>query len=232
MPTNSTENIYSTELENDPKPIPSSKIGYDNTESGLEATTVQGAIDELDSKIKASDEASEITYDNTESGLEAENVQNAIDELVSNKLDEDVIKNKYVLVGEEEINLPYTENDTLADLFTNAKLFDYFYNFVDSLADDEAITLEKMTINSFAGITPNGGNLYTKNTTHNTRNFSYVFAASATDIRIGGLRMASSNSRFNVVSFNDSAVGTYTAYTNDSSPVSALILVIKRYKKV
>lgn len=81
MPTNDTENIYSTEFENDPNPIPSSKVGYDNTESGLEATTVQGAIDELDSKIKASDEASEITYDNTESGLDAENVQDAIDEI-------------------------------------------------------------------------------------------------------------------------------------------------------
>lgn len=83
MPTNNTDNIYSTEYEDSGTPIPSTKIGYDNTVSGLEATTVQGAIDELDSKIKASDEASEITYDNTESGFEATNVQGAIDEAAS-----------------------------------------------------------------------------------------------------------------------------------------------------
>lgn len=53
MPTNNTENIYSTEFENDPNPIPSTKIGYDNTDSGLTATTVQGAIDEIDEKIDA-----------------------------------------------------------------------------------------------------------------------------------------------------------------------------------
>lgn len=47
MPTNVTDNIYSTEYEDSGTPIPSTKIGYDNTESGLEATNVQGAIDEL-----------------------------------------------------------------------------------------------------------------------------------------------------------------------------------------
>lgn len=52
MPNNDTENIYSTEFENDPNPIPSSKIGYDNTESGLEAENVQAAIDEIDSLTK------------------------------------------------------------------------------------------------------------------------------------------------------------------------------------
>lgn len=81
MPSNNTDNIYTHEYEDTGAPIPGTKIGYDNTETGLEATNMQAAIDELDGKIKSSDEADEITYDNTDSGLEATNVQAAIDEL-------------------------------------------------------------------------------------------------------------------------------------------------------
>ena len=47
MPSNNTENIYSTEYGGSGSPIPAEKISYDNTESGLQATKVQGAIDEL-----------------------------------------------------------------------------------------------------------------------------------------------------------------------------------------
>lgn len=132
MPTNNTENIYSTEFENDPTPIPSSKIGYDNTESGLTATTVQGAIDELDGKIKASDEADEISYDNTESGLEATNVQSAIDEIA------DVISEKgYHIVGMQTAAV------------TATKMSDYYTALVAAinavkaeLKNDEAIILK------------------------------------------------------------------------------------------
>lgn len=75
MPTNITENIYSSEYENDANPIPSNRIGYDNTSSGLSATNVQGAIDELAS------EKQDTAYDNTTSGLTATTVVGAIDEL-------------------------------------------------------------------------------------------------------------------------------------------------------
>ena len=54
------------------------EVAYDNTESGLEATDVQAAIDELNSK---SGEAENVSYDNTESGLEATDVQAAVDEV-------------------------------------------------------------------------------------------------------------------------------------------------------
>jgi len=57
---------------------------YDNTGSGLTATDVQAAIDELKSDIPtipASYAATAITYDNTVSGLTATDVQAAIDEL-------------------------------------------------------------------------------------------------------------------------------------------------------
>ena len=142
MPTNSTENIYSTEFENDPTPIPSSKIGYDNSESGLEATTVQGAIDELDSKIKASDEASEITYDNTESELEATNVQGAIDEVAQDMSnltnDVDILKNNYQLI--EMSNDEVLASSETYGVFA-AHAFDLIKNFISNLNDDEIIEI-------------------------------------------------------------------------------------------
>lgn len=49
-------------------------VVYSNTTSGLVATNVQGAIDELH-------DADAIAYDNTTSGLTATNVQSAIDEI-------------------------------------------------------------------------------------------------------------------------------------------------------
>lgn len=57
-------------------------ISYDNTTSGLTATNVQAAIDEVAGEIP--DDASDVAYSNTQSGLTATNVQSAIDELASN----------------------------------------------------------------------------------------------------------------------------------------------------
>lgn len=54
-------------------------VTYDNTGSGLTATNVQDAIDEVVADIPAN--ASALSYDNTVSGLTATDVQNAIDEL-------------------------------------------------------------------------------------------------------------------------------------------------------
>ena len=53
-------------------------VTYDNSDSGLTADDVQGAIDELGGKEYA---AEDITYDNSDSGLTADDVQGAIDEL-------------------------------------------------------------------------------------------------------------------------------------------------------
>ncbi len=48
MPSNDTENIYSTQFnEGEAQPIPATRIGYDNDASGLNATNVQEAIDEI-----------------------------------------------------------------------------------------------------------------------------------------------------------------------------------------
>lgn len=56
--------------------IEAENVAYDNTSSGLTATNVQAAIDEVNGK-----DAGDIDYDNTTSGLTATNVQAAIDEL-------------------------------------------------------------------------------------------------------------------------------------------------------
>lgn len=57
-------------------------ILYDNTTSGLTATNVQDAIDEVYGSITVPD-ADDISYDNTSSGISATNVQDAIDEVYS-----------------------------------------------------------------------------------------------------------------------------------------------------
>ena len=57
------------------------QLEYDNTTSGLTATNVQDAIDEVSNpSIPSSDQ---ISYDNSTSGLSATNVQDAIDEVVT-----------------------------------------------------------------------------------------------------------------------------------------------------
>lgn len=66
--------------------IDADDVNYDNSGSGLTATDVQDAIDELKADmpvIPASYAASAITYDNTVSGLTAADVQAAIDELAA-----------------------------------------------------------------------------------------------------------------------------------------------------
>lgn len=47
MPSNNTENIYSTPFAGEGEPVPATKISYDNTVSHLTADRVQAAIDEL-----------------------------------------------------------------------------------------------------------------------------------------------------------------------------------------
>lgn len=67
--------------------VDSDKIGYNNLTSGLQATNVKGAIDELKSdidNIQVTPDATDVGYDNTTSGLTADNVQEAIDEVVGN----------------------------------------------------------------------------------------------------------------------------------------------------
>lgn len=61
-----------------------SDVNYNNTGSGLQATNVQDAIDEVKAdipSIPATYDADKIVYDNTASGLQASDVQAALDEI-------------------------------------------------------------------------------------------------------------------------------------------------------
>lgn len=58
-------------------------VTYDNTGTGLTATDVQAAIDEVVGDIPTGFAASAISYDNSGSGLSAADVQDAIDELAA-----------------------------------------------------------------------------------------------------------------------------------------------------
>ena len=55
------------------------EISYDNTTSGLTATNVQAALDEVAPGLTAEG----TSYDNTNSGLTADDVQSAIDEVIT-----------------------------------------------------------------------------------------------------------------------------------------------------
>lgn len=86
-------NSTSGKWENITLSIAASDVSYDNTTSEMQATDVQGAIDENAGEIKqikldiADLSASKIGYDGTASGLAATDAQAAIDELADEKVD-------------------------------------------------------------------------------------------------------------------------------------------------
>lgn len=84
--------------------VDAADVDYDNSGSGLTATDVQAAIDEVLGDIPTGFAASAITYDNTGSGLTATDAQDAIDELAD--------KGKWTLVGTgDTIAVPATYNE-------------------------------------------------------------------------------------------------------------------------
>ena len=56
MPSNDTENIYTTQYGGEGEPIPATKISYDGTGTSIEATTVQAAITEVDTDLQSTKE--------------------------------------------------------------------------------------------------------------------------------------------------------------------------------
>lgn len=87
-------------------------VSYDNTTSGLLATNVQSAIDELQNEIASGGAASaaDVSYSNTSSGLVATNVQSAIDELALNSESEfkRQFANKKILVFGDSLSVDDT----------------------------------------------------------------------------------------------------------------------------
>ena len=66
-----------------PVTMPADHVTYDPMTSGLVATNVQDAIDEITTRPAVLPTASDVSYDNTSSRLSATNVQDAIDEVVT-----------------------------------------------------------------------------------------------------------------------------------------------------
>ena len=79
------EDGFETEVEwpeDGPEKFPADEVGYDNSVSGLNATNVQSAIDEIaQGGGGGGGTAASVSYNNSTSGLSATNVQNAIDEV-------------------------------------------------------------------------------------------------------------------------------------------------------
>ena len=144
MPSNDTQNIYSSEYGGEGAPIPATKIGYDNTTSGLTADDVQGAIDEVAGEV-ADLTAKDVAYDNTTSGLTADDVQEAIDELSD-------VKGNYV-ISDSNGSLVITADGVkdFATLLSELKtaIVDKFA----TLEDDEILIPKSLYVTSFYSLT-------------------------------------------------------------------------------
>lgn len=101
-----------------PTSMDADDVTYDNTTSGLVATNVQAAIDEVVASA-VTPEADDVAYDNTTSGLVATNVQDAIDELASA-----TPAGEYVEVTADGTKNNLTLFAELYALVTNAKVTD------------------------------------------------------------------------------------------------------------
>lgn len=134
MPSNNTENIYSTPFnEGEAHPIPATRIGYTNTDSGLTATNVQSAIDEIAGDISdlslngyAIKEFSsvEITPDNDTYGTALDKIAVAINNVRSQLNDDEMlIPCNLVIAGVTTLmcrNQPFYNTDTsFNDVATN-----------------------------------------------------------------------------------------------------------------
>ena len=102
-----------------------SEVAYDNTDSGLDATNVQNAIDEI---VEDGIPADTIPYDNTTSGLTATDMQSAIDEVVG-----DIDTLTASQIGYSNTTSGLTATDTQAA--------------VDELADDIANNITATQVN-------------------------------------------------------------------------------------
>lgn len=129
MPSNDTENIYATQYGGEGEPIPATKIGYDNTESHLSATTAQAAIDEL--------------------AVLVGNVDDDVDTLKTS------LRDTYVL-ADNDVNIEVTADgvksyeDLMDDLNTA------FLAYLAAMEDDELLFLTRAQIQNVATLSPLG----------------------------------------------------------------------------
>lgn len=144
-----------------------SDLSYDNSGSGLTATNVQDAIDEVYSDIPtipATYDATDIDYDNTGSGLTATNAQDAIDEIVSMLPGSD-----YVEVVADGVKTYKNILDGLYSLIDFSKIKNTSALIINSSGVNEIYKIYQLTSNSvsFTATSVNmaGTTLYTTSAT-------------------------------------------------------------------
>ena len=101
--------------------VDSDKIGYNNLTSGLSATNVKSALDELKSDIDnvpTNPDADDVSYDNTTSGMTADDVQGAIDEL-KNDIDSKGTASMNVTSGQSN-QYTFTDGQTTSNFYNKA----------------------------------------------------------------------------------------------------------------
>ena len=129
-------------------------VSYDNTTSGLQATEVQSAIDELSAEVdNISLDAEDVSYDNTDSGLQATDVQEAIDELKSD-IDNYLVDADQVDYDNSTSGLQATDvQNAIDELNTNISNLSFWTDVTGTLtAGQTSITLSNAAITTASTI--------------------------------------------------------------------------------
>jgi hypothetical protein len=208
-------NRYVHDYEDDGQPIPSTKIGYDNTSSGLDATNVQGAIDEVTQILN---EKQDKTYDGTESGIEADTVTGAIDELAQDMSDlTDIIKNSVIKRNDA---ITTTLNTAMEDIRL------HLIDVLQTLEDTQFIILEYVNINGT--VVSNNMLHFFQGGSNATINSTYFMSSSvvahANDITINSARSGIQGMLKCVIDANGATFSHITDTTEITASVSYLIV--------
>lgn len=143
--------------------VTASDVSYDGTTSGLSATNVQSAIDEVKADIPtipATYDADDIVYDNTDSGLVATNVQAAVDELAGKT--SGFIDVTVGVMDSSNKSQQITITQSSADYFVVGFYVDdngtkssgqYSINFEDLMFDGNVVTINRSAPAVYAGKT-------------------------------------------------------------------------------
>ena len=207
--------------------IDADEIVYDNTTSGLTATNVQSAIDEVVSGVGSLD-GSDIAYDGTTSGLSATNVQSAIDEIDGDvdtlKTFNSNIPDGYLFMGREMIS-DTVENGTFSGCLDTIAA--HLKTVAHALADDELIMVDTLTLNGNASFI--------------ARNDTYT--NESTDTNIVGMAVAASSTVYylwSCIAYSGTGTSTmqhmsYTsgnwAFYDDGASSSGASKVVQCYYK-
>lgn len=180
--------------------IKASEVLFDKTTSGMTATNVQSAIDELYGKLDDLD-ADEVGYDNTSSELEATNVQSAIDEVNAGLSSVEGVKDSYVYktLG---ANISLTGDGVKKVTEMLDDLAEAVITTLGELEDDEYLEPTTLYIGGVAWCGIIGKDLFTKATT----SIGPVFSRVQIDASVG------MNFYFKLNSGNTASIGRRLAF--------------------